>query len=205
MSLASKIWKEISIHAVVAEFLRAERDTKFNFYPPWLHLVDNPNLNDPLENHKRLRMLFIARLPFMIEIPSDTQWYEVQNLTENEVDELYVSAGHNNQWDQAGNRLRDVARAAREPLKAPPDKWARIILWGHSKVGRFSILEGNHRLVGYAASNSPLGLNIAVYVGLSQSPCFWHYADPRLSLGQGRLDLCPKNIVAQNDWLYLTP
>lgn len=66
-------WTEISVHNVVSEFLRAERDTRFNFYPPWLPIIDNPNLNDPVENHKRLRLFYILRGIFMIEIPPDTK------------------------------------------------------------------------------------------------------------------------------------
>ncbi len=71
MALANKDWSKISINNVVLEFLRAERDTKFNFYPPWLPIIDNPNLSDPLENHKRLRLLYIPRGKFMIEIPPE--------------------------------------------------------------------------------------------------------------------------------------
>jgi len=139
----------------------------------------------------------------MIEIPSDTGWFEVENLTENEVDELYVSARHTPQWDQIGNKLTDVAKAAPEPLKAPPDKWARIILWGHTRAGPFSIFEGNHRLIGYAAANSPAPLKIRVYVGLSTSLCFWHHADPSLLLGQGVEMFNSRQVIAQNDWLLV--
>jgi hypothetical protein len=202
MALAAMDWNKISIHNVVSEFLRAERDKNFSFYPPWLPIIDNPNLNDPLENHKRLRLLYLKRLIFMVEIPPDTLWYEVQTLTENEMDELYVSAHHNSQWDQVGNKLDRVAAAAPEPLTAPPNAWGRLVLWGHTKAGPFSILEGNHRLIGYAGANSPPPLNITVYVGLSPSHCFWHYADPFLSLGQGLFNVStPIQIVPQNDWL----
>jgi hypothetical protein len=75
----------------------------------WLPVIDNPNLDDPLENHKRLRLLYIKRGKFMIEIPPDTEWFEVQSLTDNEVDQLYVSARHTTQWDQAGSKLDCVA------------------------------------------------------------------------------------------------
>jgi hypothetical protein len=132
VALADMVWTEISVHSVVSEFLRAERDS-FNFYPPWLGIIDNPNLNDPLENHRRFRLLYIKRGNFMIEIPPDTKWYEVESLTKNEIDELYVSAGHNSQWDHAGNKLDQVAKAVRLSLESSPDAWARIILWGTPK------------------------------------------------------------------------
>jgi hypothetical protein len=199
MTLAHRSWIPITIHNVVSEFLRGERDQ--NFHPPWLALIDNPNLNDPLENQRRLRLLYIRRGVFMIEIPNDTQWYEV-TLAEDDIDDLYLSARHDPQWDGLGSKLDQVAAALQpkpEPLRALPD--ARIIQWGHEKSGPFTIIEGNHRMLSWAHSRPLPQLNISVYVGISPSYCFWHYADPALPIGQGLFRTY--NIVAQNDWLYV--
>jgi hypothetical protein len=139
----------------------------------------------------------------MIEIPPDTKWYEVQSLTENEIDELYVSARHTQLWDQAGNKLDRVATVAPEQLKSAPDSWARIVLWGHGRAGPFSIMEGNHRMLAYACARPRPPLDIPVYVGLSPSYCFWHYADPAFSLGQGLYKTDP-NIHPQDGWLWVS-
>lgn len=176
-------WTEISIHNVVTEFLRAERE-QFSFHQPWTPLIDRPNLDDPSENHKRLRLLSSRRWPFLVEIPCDTKWFEVDYLSENEVGELFVSARHNNRWDRAGNRLTQVALAAPESLAQPPDQWKRVILWGHTESGPFSIFEGNHRMIAYAGATPRPPLRIKVFVGLSPSYCFWHYADPGFSVKQ---------------------
>jgi hypothetical protein len=107
MALANMTWTEISIHHVVLEFLRGEREKLWGPLS-WLPAIDAPNLNDPLENAKRLRLLYSPRARFMIEIPPDTTWWEVQSLTENELGELYVSARHTAEWDVAAislNRL----------------------------------------------------------------------------------------------------
>jgi hypothetical protein len=178
MALANMRWTPVTWHHVVAEFLRAERNTKFRFYPPWLPVIDSPNLVDAVENHQRSRLLHIMRGPFIVEIPRDTAWYEVEFLTHNELNEIYVGSKFNPQWDATGNRLDQVALIAKEPMTADPANWARVILWGHDNAGPFTILEGNHRLLGYAYTSPPRPLKIAVYVGLSPSPCFWHYADP---------------------------
>jgi hypothetical protein len=77
MALVHLQWTEVSVHQVVLEFLRGERETRFNFLPLWLPTIDDPNLNDPLENHKRLRLLYAQRGMFMIEIPPDTVWSQV--------------------------------------------------------------------------------------------------------------------------------
>ena len=184
MALADKDWTEISIHEVVLEFLRGERE-KLMGPLSWLPVVDNPNLNDPLENYKRLRLLYIPRGKFMVEIPPDTTWWEVRSLTESELGELYVSARHTSEWDAAGNKLEQVASAIQiPPLDSPPDTWSgRIILWGHDKTGPFSIMEGNHRMLAYVRANPRPPLEINVCIGLSPSYCFWHFADPGYLLG----------------------
>jgi hypothetical protein len=204
VALADMVWTETSVHNVVSEFLRAERDSRFNFHPPWLGLIDNPSLNDPLQNHQRLRLLYIVRGMFMVEIPPDTRWYEVQSLTEDQLGELYVSARHTERWDQAGNKLDQVAKAVQVPLKSAPDTWGRIILWGHDRKGPFSIMEGNHRMLAYAQAKPRPPLKAPVYVGLSPSYCFWHHSDPPLSLGQGLYRSQGPSLFAQDNWLHVS-
>ena len=130
------------------------------------------------------------------------RWYEVVSLTENEIDELYVSARHNPQWDGAGNKLDQVAKVARLRLESPPDAWARIILYGHTKTGPFSIIEGCHRMLAWAYADPRPPLSISVYVGLSPSYCYWHHADPPFSLGQGLYDTRDRTFAAQDNWLW---
>jgi hypothetical protein len=60
MALADMDWTEISIHNVVLEFLRGERE-KLMGPLSWLPVIDTPNLNDPLENYRRLRLLYLPR------------------------------------------------------------------------------------------------------------------------------------------------
>ncbi|SRR6266436_452459 len=204
MALIHKNWTKVSINNVVSEFLRGERDRISSIYPPWLPIIDSPNLKDPLENHKRLRLLYIYRVNFWIEVPPDTEWYEVHSLTENELDELYMSARHNGEWDAAGSKLVKVAAVSPLPLRAPPDVWpGRIILWGHEKTGPFTILEGNHRMLAYAAAPRRPLLDISVYVGVSESFCYWHFADPSTLLGN---DLIKRELRIEettNKWLYV--
>jgi hypothetical protein len=207
MARDRKKWTPTSIHRVVSEFLLGERQGVADLYPPWLPIVDDPHLDDPLENHKRLRLLLIRRGVFMVEIPPDTQWYEVQ-FTEKDIKRLYVSAKHNPDWDRPGNRLDQVAATLRPepaPLTAPPDKWAAcIILWGHKRSGPFTIIEGNHRMLSWAHTKPRPPLKITALVGISLSYCHWHFEDPRVSLGQGLHNLTPA-AVPINDWLYIDP
>jgi hypothetical protein len=200
VGLRDQNWNGVSFHSVVRDFLLAERDKLAELYPPWLPLVDAPNLSEALENQRRLRLLYLRRLMFTVEIPSDTVWFETR-LTQDDMGQLYVSARHNRRWDAAGNLLGQVEQVERLEFKALPHRWKRIILWGHERAGPFTILEGNHRLLVYAYSNPP-PLDIMVYVGLSSSHCFWHRLDPTERVGA---DLIKPNIsvVPANDWLYV--
>jgi hypothetical protein len=203
MALADMEWNEISIHQVVLEYVRCEqRTTSFPTPAEWQAVIDNPNLSDPLENQKRLRVLYIRRASFMIEIPPDTTWWEVHSLTERELGELYASAKHNPAWDGPGNQLERVATAIPViPLEAPPDAWpGRIILWAHDKEGPFTILEGNHRLLAYTQSTARPRLQLDVYVGLSPSYCFWHYADPDCRVGLDLIQDAPA-FAWINNWI----
>jgi hypothetical protein len=179
MALANAIWTPVPVHEVVAEWLLGERQTNFAFIPPGSQFIDAPNIKDPQENHTRLRLLYHARSHFFGDIPPDTEWFEVKNLTDNELDELHV-VGRIARWlaaDKDKNELRLVAKRCPETLTTLPGNWKKPILWGHEKSGPFSIFEGNRRLVAYASSPSPPGLDIPVFVGLSATPCFWHIHD----------------------------
>jgi hypothetical protein len=124
-------------------------------------------------------------------------------VTEDRLDEFFMSAKHNRQWDDAGNKLEKVAIEIKEPLKFPPSAWpGHIILWGHDRKGPFSILEGNHRMLAYAGANPRPPLNINVYVGISPSYCYWHYADPPFLLGNDLYKTAPQ-FVFENNWLQV--
>jgi len=177
MSLASKNWKPISLHNVVAAWLRAERaEVNKRVTVSVTRLLDQPDFNDPSENRERLRLLYRIRNLFVLEIPPDTAWFEVDSLTDAELPELYAINHHN--WTDAADRneLAKVAVRKNLILRGTPSAWDPPILWGHDKYGPFTILEGNHRLAAYVASGKS-SLSIPVLVGLSMLACHLHRPD----------------------------
>jgi len=186
MSLAQKNWSPASIYKVVWAWLAAERDTRvaglLSSLPAavWSSglstLLDNPNLDDPEENRATLRLLYMIRNPIIVEIPPDTAWYEVHNLTDSELAELRVI--NSGDWTDPTekNEIAKVAARKRLALRAPPCSWVPLVLWGHDRNGPFTILEGNNRLTAYAGSGRS-DLNIPVFVGLSPIACVWHILD----------------------------
>lgn len=176
MSLAEKTWTRVSIHKVVLEFLRSEEQ---RIPPgPLAAVLNSPNLSDANENHQRLRWLYVIRRWLIGEIPPDTVWYRVDNLTDSELNELYGIArcGLDDPKGVDKNELFNVAKRMPEPLRQPPSSWKMPILWGHTKTGPFTIVEGNHRLRAYVSSNQT-GISIPVLIGLSTTPFFFHIFD----------------------------
>src|SRR5271155_4083385 len=173
MSLAGMTWKRVTVHMVVAEFLQAEA---FRCNGPLPAQITSPNITDPSENHMRLRWLHQIRRWIIGEIPPDTRWFEVHDLTDNELAELHVIARCG--WDAPGQDNNELLRVAvRKPHHLKPlTEWKRPILWGHVERGPFTIIDGNNRLTGYASSNLR-GIAIPVLVGLSPTPCYWHIFD----------------------------
>jgi hypothetical protein len=143
-------------------------------------LIDQPDFHNADDNHRRLRLLYQLRGPLLTEIPPDTAWYQVSNLTPHEFPQLHIIARCG--WDDLESKDRNelIPAAKRNPkiLKTPPMEWAAPILWGHSKDGPFTIIEGNNRLAAYAILENPPVLDIPVIVGLSLTPFYYHIFDP---------------------------
>jgi hypothetical protein len=175
MGLADKHWTPISVHNVVLAWLSAEREKISQLHVP-NSLLDNANLNDAGQNRERLRLFYLVRSPIFLEIPPDTEWFEVHYLTDSELPELH--AINHQAWNNPGdkNELPKVVARKVTKLLATPKSWKPPILWGHGRHGPFTILEGNNRLTAYVGSGQN-GISIRVLVGISPLSCVWHILD----------------------------
>jgi hypothetical protein len=126
----------------------------------------------------------MIRNVFVVEIPPDTEWYEVKSLTDTELSELHVV--NYQDWNDPADKNELTKVAVRKPLelRERPESWEQCILWGHDKKGPFAIIEGNNRLTAFVASGRS-GLNIPIFVGLSSMRCVWHILDNCRFLMQG--------------------
>ena len=177
MALAAEVWQQISVHDMVTEFLRSERHKPASLLPSAdMGVVDRPDTSNPAENHLRLRLLLYFRCHLLHELPPDTQWFAVDSLHDDELDELLVLARCGLDNLAVNNELAQVVKDKAPALASPPSSWRKPILWGHDREGPFSIIEGNHRLLAYASA--PQGVSIPVLVGVSPTPCFFHLPDP---------------------------
>jgi len=174
---------------LTAEFAKAPRGTEAD-----RQLLTAPDARDAGQNARRHELLYSAefcgRYPLLDRIPPSTNWFEVRHLRPSHLNQLRVIAFRD--WlcmACHSNELRGVARLCRRrgtfpdgrPLRLAqmPATWAPVILWGHATDAPLTIIEGNHRLVAYAATRwwRRPQLQIPAYVGLSAEPCVWHFPD----------------------------
>jgi hypothetical protein len=184
MSLADMEWKRVNLHPVVLTWLRAERGGYVEQARKALglsladvaDLLDSADLANPDQNRARLRLLYGARNIFSLEIPPDTEWYNVRNLKHEHLNELLVV--NHPAWNDPAhhNELHEVAKLKNRSLEKPPSEWDSPILWGHDRNGPFTIMEGNNRLASYVASGRT-DLDIPAFIGLSPLKCLYHLPD----------------------------
>ena len=177
-SLAKQRWQKVSVHHMHLAFLSAEFGRINGTTPGDAKLIAEPDLDDAAQNERRLHLLCTRRGRLLQQVPKDTEWYEVRYLERRHLHQL--RAINHRHWRSAaddGNELLKVAKRMRVRLLLPPPEWAPPILWGHTRKGPLTILEGNTRLVAYAAIHRQLRLRVRVYVGLSAEPCCWHVPD----------------------------
>lgn len=177
-TLAGEAWHPVSNAEACLAFLRAEWDKEAG-RTAWYDraLIDHPDLTLPAENAMRRLILGSWRERLLDRIPADTEWYRVHYLREVHLGEVYVIGSDD--WRDPGdhNELLQVAKRRGEPMNLPPTDWHPPLLWGHTRQGPFTILEGNNRLVNYASTTSRPALEIVCFIGLSPSTCVWHEPD----------------------------
>jgi hypothetical protein len=182
--LENEAWVQSSYDAVVLAFLKSE-------WSRWrladrgdIRLVTEPDLTDWMQNQTRLALLQAVRGVVLQRIPSDTTWFEVRHLSGCHFWQLH--AIHRSDWSRHSdtNELLEVSRLLPEKLRQESASWGswRPILWGHSRSGPFTIIEGNHRLTALASAAPARQQNVRMttYVGISSRPCEWHRPDGML-------------------------
>jgi hypothetical protein len=118
---------------------------------------------------------FVARrAPIINAIPLDATWWRVSPLSWYDLREVHVIASHG---VEGRTSLFDLCERGLvpHPFGSAPETWRGILLFGHSRLGPFSILEGNHRLLDAAwAGPRARPLALQVQIAISERDCQWH-------------------------------
>jgi hypothetical protein len=184
-----KIINAVPESVAIGEFLRNE------FYEPefnrdrdkYEQLVLHPDYEDANENALRRALLYRRRGHMWRELPSDTQWFEVE-VEQTDLDRIRVFPRA--QWRKISNGsfcIGDVVQRIRESnyrdggdrviakiqmmryrLKADAMAPSTVLLIGLDHHSPLTILEGNHRLAAAMLVSPEMArTHFRVFVGLS--------------------------------------
>jgi O-antigen/teichoic acid export membrane protein len=191
-----RLIRRVAEDEVIAEFLKSDFDRhEFDDYKASFgDLVLNPNLDDPDENAKRRALLFIRHLALWKELPSDTEWCEVEV---DDADLSNIRIFPRAQWRKVARgafAATDVALGMRtrchlldssfvskigaigRQLGRDASGFGAVILIGVNENEPLTVLDGNHRLIA-AMLASPMRVNkLRFLCGFSprMSECCWY-------------------------------
>jgi hypothetical protein len=187
----------VAENEVISEFLKSDfYSPAFREYQESMHeVVFNPNLADPDENAKRRALLFLRHLSLWKEIPTNTEWFEVE-LDESDVEQIRVFPRA--QWRKLGRGnftmikilegmrtrqhavdavfLSKIAAIRTRLLQDDADHGGAVVFIGLNETEPLTVLDGNHRLVS-ALLESPDRLHkLRFLCGFSprMSECCWY-------------------------------
>jgi O-antigen/teichoic acid export membrane protein len=190
------VLRGISEDEVIAEFLKSDfHSPEFRDYQESLReVVSNPNLDNTVDNAKRRALLFIRHLALWKEIPTGTEWYEVEI---NDADLDQIRAFPRAQWRklaQGDFSITGIAEAMRtrqhlvdrpflskmsaisaQFLEEEPG-FSSVILIGLNQSEPLTVLDGNHRLVAAMLASPGSLKKLRFLCGLSprMTQCCWY-------------------------------
>lgn len=191
-----RLIRRVSEDEVIAEFLKADfHAPAFKKYQEsFRELVSKPDLDNAEDNAKRRALLFIRHLALWREIPSETEWYEVE-IKQANVSQIRVFPRA--QWRKLAQgdfsivkvteslrtrqHLVDTSFLSKisdigDQLLLEDPGLSAVILIGLNDSEPMTVLDGNHRLAA-AMLASPNRLEKLRFVsGLSprMSECCWY-------------------------------
>jgi hypothetical protein len=181
---------------VIAVFLQSEFDRPiFREYQDRLqHIVSHPNLEDAGENAKRRALLFIRHFALWKELPSDTEWFEVEVK---QVDLEKIRVFPRAQWRnfapktfsiiEVAERMSRRQEADAGPFQSkimmignrllqPDEDLGSVLLIGVNENEPLTILDGNHRLVASMLTSPSRTERLRFLCGFSprMTECCWY-------------------------------
>jgi O-antigen/teichoic acid export membrane protein len=192
--------RPVDENLVIAEFLKSEfyQDEFKNYRARFAELVNRPDFTNQRENTLRRALLFRRRGRLWRELPSDTQWWEVE-LTP--IDIYHMRVFPRNQWLRYGipnfllpetaERIRSrilshsedafIAKLRSLSLEMKQNsEFSSVILISIDESTPLTIIEGNHRMTA-ASLGSPDDIHRRFRFLCGFSPrmaeCCWYQTD----------------------------
>jgi O-antigen/teichoic acid export membrane protein len=187
---------------VISEFLRSEFfQPEFDPYREhFRQIVEHPNLENRRENELRRALLFLRRGRLWRELPSDTEWWQVDLEP---ADFARIRVFPRNHWRGLAKEnfyLAEMIDEIRQRVEAEPsDRFAKklsslreeftqsstkrsssVLLIGIDETGPLTIIEGNHRMAAASLiSPGDVSRHFQFLVGYSprMTECCWYQTD----------------------------
>jgi hypothetical protein len=191
-----RLIRRITEDEVISEFLKSEfYRPVFRDYQDILHdIVSNPNLEDADENAKRRALLFIRHFALWKELPSGTEWYEVE-IGDADLEKVRVFPRA--QWRNFAPRTFSIIEVAERMrklqgidssafqskiamignrLQRPDDNLGTVLLIGVNENEPLTVLDGNHRLVASMLTTPRRTERLRFLCGFSprMTECCWY-------------------------------
>lgn len=191
-----RLIRRVAEDEAIAEFLKSEfYRPVFRDYQERLHdLVTNPDLADANENAKRRALFFLRHFALWKELPSGTEWYEVEIGT---ADLERIRVFPRAQWRNFAPRTFSIIEVAERMRKRqgvdtgafqskiemigtrllrPDDNLGTVLLIGVNENEPLTVLDGNHRLVASMLTNPPRTHRLRFLCGFSpkMAECCWY-------------------------------
>jgi len=191
-----RLIRRISEDAAIAEFLKSDfHGPAFRAYQnSFSKIVMSPNLENPDENAKRRALFFIRHLYLWREIPTDTEWFEVEITTD---DLANVRMFPRAQWRKVANgrfSTLDIAEGMRKGqdrldsdfvakiqaigrrFDAEDSGLGAVLLIGVNESEPLTVLDGNHRLMAAMLRAHGATHRLRFICGLSprMTECCWY-------------------------------
>lgn len=191
-----RLIRRLAEDEVIAEFLKSEFERPIfrEYHERLREIVSSPNLDSADENAKRRALLFIRHFALWKELPTDTEWYEVEvkysdlekirvfpraqwrNFAPKTFSIIEVAERMNRRQeaDSGAFQLKIADIGAR--LLQQDDDLGSVLLIGISENEPLTILDGNHRLVASMLTTPRRTERLRFLCGFSprMTECCWY-------------------------------
>jgi hypothetical protein len=191
-----RLIRRLTEDEVIAEFLKSEFDRPIfrEYHERLREIVSSPNLDSADENAKRRALLFIRHFALWKELPTDTEWYEVEvKFSDLEKIRVFPRA----QWRNFAPKTFSIIEVAermnrRQEADSGPfqlkianigarlleqdDDLGSVLLIGINENEPLTILDGNHRLVASMLTTPRRTERLRFLCGFSprMTECCWY-------------------------------
>jgi O-antigen/teichoic acid export membrane protein len=191
-----RLIQRVTEDEAIAEFLKSEfyRPVYREYQDALQDIVAHPNLSDASENAKRRALFFIRQFALWKELPTGTEWYEVE-IGDADLEKIRVFPRA--QWRNFAPRtfsILEVAERLRKQqgidtgafqskiatigsrLLQPDDDLGTVLLIGVNENEPLTVLDGNHRLVASMLTSPRRTHRLRFLCGFSprMTECCWY-------------------------------